>query len=504
VPEIETYPEGAQLSDGSMWSPRFGENNDTTSASSSSTVDPRDWRVSAFEIYKEKMLNTLKDVDASYDEEQGLDMVRREWEGLGEDGRWAYWRRHSAIQKDEELLELKLTLEGQVTEEQAFHRMYPHMSARGPDRVQPRITLSSQCSVKGRRSYHEDATVFGGVSIDGRVVSYAAVLDGHGGANCSRSVAKVFEKLVKAIPLPEGRVYPEKLADILREHFRAFGESLKKKRHFSVQGSTMCAMVAIDDTVYFINLGDSIAAFKLSNGASWYKLIDQWLDPEMYKQAMADKINDSADQWIRYTVPKRSDNIYKTTKIHSPVRDSMRIQEAGGFVSFGRLNGNLAVSRSLGDGWVDEITSRDPEVYWAHRSSFDSPFVLLASDGIYEPYTLWSDNPMTPEHAIQHIHCLYDQQLHLPDIAETIARSVFRLNSHDNISLMVLRLWPISRDLAPSNEMTEVEYNQKMEGKGKDPLISYEMGDVTTPDGNDWGKMREGLGPMAGGPDTDQ
>ena len=40
--------------------------------------------------------------------------------------------------------------------------------------------------------------------------------------------------------------------------------------------------------------------------------------------------------------------------------------------------------------------------------------------------------------------------------------------------------------------------------QGNDPLISYDFGDVTTTDGNDWSSMRTGLDQMAGGPDTDK
>lgn len=147
----------------------------------------------------------------------------------------------------EGLKELKLTLEGSLTEEDAFKRfglrclaaalierngrIFPHLPARGPKRLKPKFTLVSECSVKGRRPRCIDNSLqrvkqgimafladlkmlmFSGLwsllQVQANIIaapiclikitilpvgvpiSYAAVLDGHGGSNCSRSIAKV-------------------------------------------------------------------------------------------------------------------------------------------------------------------------------------------------------------------------------------------------------------------------------------------------------------------------
>uniref|UniRef100_A0A6T6VUJ0 PPM-type phosphatase domain-containing protein n=1 Tax=Amorphochlora amoebiformis TaxID=1561963 RepID=A0A6T6VUJ0_9EUKA len=312
------------------------------------------------------------------------------------------------------------------------------------------MTLVSECSIQGRRPGFEDAHVFGAVNASGTVISYAAVLDGHGGSNCSRSIARVFETLVAKIKLPNRRkVYPESVASVLRNHFKAFNEQLAKNGHFVTQGTTMCACFAIGETIYFVNLGDSIATWKMVNGESWYKLIDRWLDAAMFDKALKDGINQQ-DQWIRYRVAPRGEKVYKSTKVHSPQRDLLRIKEMGGFVTYGRLNGNLAVSRSLGDNWSDAV-GKDPEVFWVPRRSFDIPYVLLMCDGMFEPYTFWRDFPIEPEAASAAIFQEFEEQLHLSDAATTMARKAFNQNSHDNISLMVLRLWPVSPSRQPKN-----------------------------------------------------
>jgi len=292
------------------------------------------------------------------------------------------------VDKDTDVRQLKLSVEGVLSEDKAFERIYPHLPATGPLSVKSRMTLVSECSIQGRRPGFEDAHVFGAVNASGTVISYAAVLDGHGGSNCSRSIARVFETLVAKIKLPNRRkVYPESVASVLRNHFKAFNEQLAKNGHFVTQGTTMCACFAIGETIYFVNLGDSIATWKMVNGESWYKLIDRWLDAAMFDKALKDGINQQ-DQWIRYRVAPRGEKVYKSTKVHSPQRDLLRIKEMGGFVTYGRLNGNLAVSRSLGDNWSDAV-GKDPEVFWVPRRSFDIPYVLLMCDGMFEPYTFW-------------------------------------------------------------------------------------------------------------------
>lgn len=62
-------------------------------------------------------------------------------------------------------------------------------------------------------------------------------------------------------------------------------------------------------------------------------------------------------------------------------REKKRIREAGGFISNGRVNGTLAVSRSIGDlGMKDFIISRP----YTRRTILDSSdeFFLIATDGV--------------------------------------------------------------------------------------------------------------------------
>ena len=71
--------------------------------------------------------------------------------------------------------------------------------------------------------------------------------------------------------------------------------------------------------------------------------------------------------------------------------EKARISAAGGFVDFGRVNGNLALSRAIGDfefkksadlSPEQQIVTAFPDVI-AHTISDDDEFLVIACDGMY-------------------------------------------------------------------------------------------------------------------------
>ena len=71
--------------------------------------------------------------------------------------------------------------------------------------------------------------------------------------------------------------------------------------------------------------------------------------------------------------------------------EKARISAAGGFVDFGRVNGNLALSRAIGDfefkksadlSPEQQIVTAFPDVI-AHDVSDDDEFLVIACDGEY-------------------------------------------------------------------------------------------------------------------------
>lgn len=71
--------------------------------------------------------------------------------------------------------------------------------------------------------------------------------------------------------------------------------------------------------------------------------------------------------------------------------EKARIQAAGGFVDFGRVNGNLALSRAIGDFEFKKSADLPPEAQVVtafpdvnvHEISDDDEFLVLACDGLY-------------------------------------------------------------------------------------------------------------------------
>lgn len=79
---------------------------------------------------------------------------------------------------------------------------------------------------------------------------------------------------------------------------------------------------------------------------------------------------------------------------HKPTNagESARITAAGGFVEFGRVNGNLALSRAIGDfefkqnfalDAEHQIVTADPEIH-SHQIDGEEEFLVLACDGIWD------------------------------------------------------------------------------------------------------------------------
>ncbi|KAJ2959597.1 hypothetical protein NQZ79_g4891 [Umbelopsis isabellina] len=79
---------------------------------------------------------------------------------------------------------------------------------------------------------------------------------------------------------------------------------------------------------------------------------------------------------------------------HKPVNrtESSRIVAAGGFVEFGRVNGNLALSRALGDfefkqnsslPATEQIVTANPDII-EHKLGDEDEFMIIACDGIWD------------------------------------------------------------------------------------------------------------------------
>ncbi|GJJ68920.1 protein phosphatase PTC2/3 [Entomortierella parvispora] len=105
---------------------------------------------------------------------------------------------------------------------------------------------------------------------------------------------------------------------------------------------------------------------------------------------------------------------------HKPVNaeETRRIVAAGGFVEYGRVNGNLALSRALGDfefktnatlGPDDQIVTANPVIV-EHKITSDDEFLILACDGIWDC--------MSSQEAVTYVRKHVAEQIPLETICE--------------------------------------------------------------------------------------
>lgn len=86
----------------------------------------------------------------------------------------------------------------------------------------------------------------------------------------------------------------------------------------------------------------------------------------------------------------RTSNIFVCFPLSLDLGEKARIVAAGGFVDFGRVNGNLALSRAIGDfefkksadlSPEQQIVTAFPDVV-THEITSDDEFLVIACDGV--------------------------------------------------------------------------------------------------------------------------
>ncbi|XP_055911797.1 probable protein phosphatase 2C T23F11.1 [Eupeodes corollae] len=182
--------------------------------------------------------------------------------------------------------------------------------------------------------------------------SFFAVYDGHGGATVAQYAGKHLHKFI--IKRPE---YEEDIQSALKQAFLDIDSEMLYNESCGEQmaGSTAVVVLIKNNRLYCANAGDS-RAIACVNG-----------DVEVL--SLDHKPNNDAE--------------------------TKRIYEGGGWVEFNRVNGNLALSRALGDFVFKKNESKKPEeqIVTAYPDvetreiTEDYEFLVLACDGIWDVMT---------------------------------------------------------------------------------------------------------------------
>eukprot|EP00035_Acanthoeca_spectabilis_P019971 m.430505 g.430505 ORF g.430505 m.430505 type:complete len:351 (+) comp17177_c0_seq1:3315-4367(+) len=139
----------------------------------------------------------------------------------------------------------------------------------------------------------------------------------------------------------------------------------------------------------------------------------------------------------------RGEGVHFGTKDHKPtnVEERSRVEKAGGFIEMGRVCGNLAVSRALGDFQYKDkpdLPAKDQKITCAAdmtviERDVSDDFLVLCCDGIYDVMT----NEQVHEFIVNHLKGGFKA----PEICERLCDHCLMKNSKDNMSV-VLVLFP--------------------------------------------------------------
>lgn len=281
--------------------------------------------------------------------------------------------------------------------------------------------LYSVCSVRGERQYMEDEFFVGD---EGR---FAAVFDGHGGAAVSRYLRQnLYANVQAALPMSVSVVEANMkerigesstlasrdvliMASAICAAFDKVDNEVQDISHWSYQGSTALAVVIYQNvdgtrTIISANVGDSRAILGQNKQA-----IDLTRDH---------KPNDEVER--------------------------NRVVQLGGTVDWCggvyRINGNLALSRSIGDRserpWVSSEV--DIKLHTIEEDDDADSFILLASDGLWDV--------MSSQEVVSYVHQVLDNtpKSHKDESRKSMAKDVveeaLRRGSSDNITVTVIWL----------------------------------------------------------------
>jgi len=133
---------------------------------------------------------------------------------------------------------------------------------------------------------------------------------------------------------------------------------------------------------------------------------------------------------------------------HKPTNaaETSRIVAGGGFVEFGRVNGNLALSRALGDFEFkqspnlpaeQQVVTADPDIN-SHTHTAEDEFIVVACDGIWDV--------LTSQQVIDYVRLSISQDQTLEQICESLMDRCLAPDSDwggvgcDNMTMMVVAI----------------------------------------------------------------
>ncbi|KAH7358933.1 protein phosphatase 2C [Plectosphaerella cucumerina] len=181
-------------------------------------------------------------------------------------------------------------------------------------------------------------------------LSFFGVYDGHGGDKVALFSGENLHQIVRKQDAFKKGNYEQALKDGFLATDRAILNDPRYEEE--VSGCTACVGLINDEKIYIANAGDSRSVLGIKGRA---KPLSQDHKPQLEAE-------------------------------------KSRITAAGGFVDFGRVNGNLALSRAIGDFEFKKSAELAPEAQIVtafpdveiHELTDDDEFLVVACDGIWD------------------------------------------------------------------------------------------------------------------------
>jgi len=228
--------------------------------------------------------------------------------------------------------------------------------------------------------------------------AYYAVFDGHGGKDAADLAAEHLHKeVVRSPTFLQGSVQEALTLGFSKTDKHILETGAKQKW---TNGATAVVVFIIGHTIYLGNAGDS--------------------------EALLAQIGEQSEHEAHLLSEK-----------HKPSDERERIEAAGGHVIFGRVLGNLAVSRSLGDSDFKTPMNR-AQGDWVSAVPFlreiqltpKNPFLIIACDGLWDK--------MTYQEAVDFIFQRKEEGRTPTEAAQLITQEALNKGSLDNITTVIV------------------------------------------------------------------
>lgn len=324
-------------------------------------------------------------------------------------------------------------------------------------------TKCQSASLKGRRKHQEDRVLcnldmqidlLGNLDQENLKIGVAAMFDGHGGEEASELAVQLLPHYLQLHIsfLSQKEMEPFEDTHSMASSFGMELNSLETHVRRSMNKSKTMEVIqeAILLTVRDIDSTFSQVALRKHLLAGTTATIALLVDNELLIANVGDSKAFLCSEMTQDSngTPLTGLHVVELTKDHHPDRDDemARITAAGGFVSLmgvPRVNGILAVSRSIGDVYLKRYgVIAEPEVGWHHLCATEV-FLVVASDGIFEGLSTQEVCSL-----LHDAHSQGEDQKHwssskcqFSSLAECVVNMAYEKGSTDNLSVIVLPLY---------------------------------------------------------------